>query len=113
MARENPSWGHLRVQGELVRLGHRIASSTVWRILHAAGIDPAPRRPGPTWTQFFTQQATAILAVDFLHIDTIVLRRIYALIVVNTARAVCIWPESPPEGCVDRPSGTQPADGPR
>jgi transposase len=71
------------VQGELVRLGHHIASSTVWQILHAAGIDPAPRRAGPTWTQFLTQQATAILAVDFLRVDTIVLRRIYALIVVE------------------------------
>jgi transposase InsO family protein len=83
MARENPSWGHRRVQGELVRLGHHIASSTVWQILHAAGIDPAPRRSGPTWTQFLTQQAKAILAVDFLLVDAIVLRRIYALIVVE------------------------------
>jgi putative transposase len=57
IARENPSWGHRRVQGELVRLGDRIASSTVWQILRAAGIDPAPRRAGPTWTQFVSQQA--------------------------------------------------------
>jgi putative transposase len=83
MARENPQWGHRRIQGELVRLGHRVASSTVWLILHTAGIDPAPRRSGPTWTQFLTQQAKAILAVDFVHLDTVVLRRIYALIVVE------------------------------
>jgi transposase len=57
MAKENLYWGHRRIQGELVRLGHRIASSTVWQILHAAGIDPAPRRSGPTWKQFLTQQA--------------------------------------------------------
>jgi putative transposase len=52
MATENPSWGHRRAHGELVRLGHRIAASTVWQILHNAGIDPAPRRSGPTWRQF-------------------------------------------------------------
>jgi putative transposase len=52
MATENPTWGHRHVQGALVRLGHRIAASTVWQILHDAGIDPVPRRSGPTWRQF-------------------------------------------------------------
>jgi putative transposase len=83
MAMENPTWGHRRVQGELVRLGHRIAASTVWQILRAAGIDPAPRRTGPTWKQFLTGQARGILAVDFVHVDTVLLRRIYALIVIE------------------------------
>ncbi|MDQ3763719.1 MAG: integrase core domain-containing protein [Actinomycetota bacterium] len=82
MATENP-WGHRRVQGELVRLGHRIAASTVWQILHDAGIDPAPRRSGPTWRQFLTAQAKAILAVDFVPVNTILLRRIYVLIAVE------------------------------
>jgi transposase len=78
MAVENPTWGYRRVQGELIRLGHRIAASTVWQILHDAGIDPAPRRSGPTWRQFLTAQAQAVLAVDFVNVDTVFLRRIYA-----------------------------------
>jgi hypothetical protein len=51
MAVDNRLWGYRRIQGELARLGHRIAPSTVWEILTAAGIDPAPRRSGPTWKQ--------------------------------------------------------------
>ena len=83
MATDNPAWGHRRVQGELVRLGHPIAASTVWQILHDAGIDPAPRRSGPTWKQFLTAQARGILAVNFVHVDTVLLRRLYALIVIE------------------------------
>jgi putative transposase len=57
MAQENPTWGYRRIQGELVGLGHTIAASTVWTILKKAGLDPAPRRSGPTWRQFLTAQA--------------------------------------------------------
>ncbi len=53
MARDNPLWGYRRIQGEFVGLGHVVAASTVWTILKAAGLDPAPRRSGPTWKQFF------------------------------------------------------------
>ena len=49
LAAENASWGHRRIQGELIGLGYRVAASTVWKILHRAGMDPAPRRAGPTW----------------------------------------------------------------
>ncbi len=55
----------------------------MWQILHAAGIDPAPCRRGPTWKQFLIAQARGILAVDFVHVDTVLLRRLYALIVIE------------------------------
>ena len=83
LARENPAWGHRRIQGELARLGHAIAASTVWEILHAAGIEPVPRRPGPTWRQFLAAQAHAIIACDFLVVETVLLRRLYVLVFIE------------------------------
>jgi putative transposase len=63
LARVNPLWGHRWIPGELTKLGVAVAPSTVWEILRAAGIDPAPRRSGPTWRQFLTAQAAGIPAV--------------------------------------------------
>jgi putative transposase len=96
IATENPAWGHRRVQGEL---GHQIAASTVWQILHDAGIDPAPRR-GPTWKQFLTAQARGIIAADFVHVDTVLLRRLYALIVIEhgTRRVHLVGVTANPDG---------------
>ena len=83
LAKENPLWGYRRIHGELTKLGLAVAPSTVWEILHAAGIDPAPCRSGPTWRQFLHAQAAGILAVDFLHVDTVLLRRLYVLIFIE------------------------------
>jgi transposase InsO family protein len=83
LATENPLWGYRRIHGELTELGLAVAPSTVWEILHAAGIDPAPRRSGPTWRQFLNAQATGILAVDFLHVDTVLLKRLYVLVFIE------------------------------
>ena len=69
--------------GELLKLGIAVAPSTVWEILRAAGIDPAPRRSGPTWRQFLRTQAAGILAVDFLHVDTVLCKRLYVLVFIE------------------------------
>ena len=83
LAKENPLWGYRRIHGELAKLGVMIAPSTVWEILRAAGIDPAPRRAAPTWRQFLHAQAAGILAVDFLHVDTVLLKRLYVLVFIE------------------------------
>src|SRR5450756_2448379 len=50
LGRENPRWGYQRIRGELMKLEIRISATTVRTILLRAGLDPAPRRAGPTWT---------------------------------------------------------------
>ncbi len=81
LASENPTWGDRRIHGELIGLGHRIASSTVWQILKANGIDPAPERFELTWSQFLHSQAA--VACDFFTVDTAILRRYYVLLFIH------------------------------
>ena len=83
LAGENPLWGHRRIHGELIKLGVSVASSAVREILRAAGIGPAPRRSGPAWRQFLAAQAAGILAVGFLHVDTVLLKRLYVLVFIE------------------------------
>jgi putative transposase len=82
---ENVTWGYRRIQGELKHLGIAIAPSTVWSILRRAGIDPAPRRAGPSWNEFLRSQAKGIIACDFVAVDTAFLRRFYALVFIEIA----------------------------
>jgi transposase len=85
LVRENPSWGYRRVHGELLVLGVRVAASTVWEILHTAGIDPAPDRAASTWADFLRSQAQALLACDFLETATLAGTRLYVLAAIEHA----------------------------
>ena len=85
IAAENPTWGYRRIHGELTRLGYKLAPSTVWLLLKRAGIDPAPRRAGLAWRQFLSAQAKIPSACDFFHVDTVLLRRLYVLFVIEVA----------------------------
>jgi putative transposase len=85
LAVENSSWGYRRIQGELAGLGYQMGASTVWSILKRAGIDPAPRRDGPSWGQFLRVQARGILATDFFCVETLLMQRLYVLFVVEHA----------------------------
>jgi putative transposase len=85
LARENPTWGYRRIHGELCRLGFKIGASTVWTILQRADVDPAPKRSALTWRQFLRVQANGVLAVDFFTVDTVFLKRLYVLFVIEVA----------------------------
>ena len=85
LARDHNSWGYRRIHGELLVLGVTVAASTVWEILHDAGIDPAPQRTGEAWATFLRAQAHAIIAADFFATTTLTGARRYVLAVIEHA----------------------------
>jgi putative transposase len=77
--------GHRRIHGELVGLGHQVSPATAWRILRAAGVDPAPRRSGQSRAGFLPAQASGILAVDSFSVDTILLQQMNVFFCIEIA----------------------------
>lgn len=61
LARENPRWGYMRIQGELLSLGIGVSHTTIATVLRSSGLGPAPRRIGPTWSEFLRAQAHSML----------------------------------------------------
>jgi putative transposase len=64
-------------------MGITIAPSSVWAILKRHGIEPSPRRSGPSSAEFLAAQAKGLMACDFFHVDTVLLRRLYVLVFIH------------------------------
>jgi len=83
LGRENPRWGCVRIQGELRKLGIRVEASTVRRVLRRVGLGPAPRRSGPTRSEFLRAQSRGVLACDFFTVETVFLKTLYVLFFIE------------------------------
>ena len=90
LARENPRWGYLRISGECAKLGVKVSGTSVRNILGRHGLGPAPRRSGPTWTEFLRSQAAGVLACDFFMVETVGLTRLYVLFFIELERRL-VW----------------------
>ena len=85
IAKENPGYGYFRLRGELLKLGHTVAATTIRSVLIAAGVPPAPQRSGLSWKTFLKAHAESVIAADFLCVDTILFKRLYILFFLHLA----------------------------
>jgi putative transposase len=100
LARENPSWGHRRICGELAKLDLRVSPTSIRRLLAAARLVPAPRRSGPSWREFLRAQAARVVACDFFTVESVFLRCYYVLFfIAHASRRVWL------AGCTKNPTG--------
>jgi putative transposase len=83
MARDNPRWGIIRIKGELQGLGYRVGATTIRSLLRRAGIPPAPRRTGPSWSEFLRAQAKGVMSCDLFSVETVFLRTLYVLFFID------------------------------
>jgi transposase InsO family protein len=84
LARENPAWGYGKLQGEILKVGHRASQATIKRVLRRHGVPPAPqRRRAPTWRAFVARHRDQLLACDFFTVDTLFLQRLYVLFFIE------------------------------
>jgi hypothetical protein len=96
MAKDNPRWGYLRIKGECQKLGLRVSATSVKKVLLGAGLDPAPRRDGPSWSAFLRSQAEGIIACDCFTVETAFLHTLYVLFFIEVgSRRVHITAATP------------------
>jgi putative transposase len=86
LARDNARWGYLRIAGECRKVGVTVSATSVRTILRRHRLGPAPRRAGPSSTEFLRTQAAGALAGDLLTVETIGLTRLYVFFVIELER---------------------------
>ena len=109
MAKENPSWGYFRIRGELLKLGHQVAATTIRSVLIQAKVPPAGRRAGLSWKKFLAAHAQSLIATDFLTVDTIFFKRLYVIFFLHLASrrvVAAIGTAEPNEAWVTQQAGT-------
>jgi putative transposase len=111
MGRDNPRWGCIRIRGELAKLGMRVSATKIRTLLRRAGLGPAPRGGGPTWSAFLRSQAQGILAFDFFTVETLLLQTPYVLFAIEVSsrrvHILGITRNPTPHGSASRPATWQ------